>query len=595
MSNDGYIVLALIAVTVVLLIGQFVRTEVVGLGLVVVLGMSGILAPGEALSGFSSPATLTVAAMLILSAGLERAGVVDLIGHRLAHASGGGPTRLLVLLTVPTALVSAFMNNTPLVAMMIPVGLALAKRFDVSPSKLLLPISYAAILGGTCTLIGTSTNILVDSLYRKAGGPGFSMFEFSGLGLAYTVVGLGFIVVFAPRLLPRRTALTELLSASAPDHYVTEIIVRSQSRFVGRPLREVFGGGNDVTILELVRGEEILVGPSPETVLQDGDAILVESSARTIHALLSTKGVEHSTVVADEERVSIQRVDLRVAEMVVTPTSSFIGSPVKELGLSRKHGVQVLGIRRLGKQHRVLLRDWDLKPGDVLLVQGEPAPLRNLQEDGDVLLIEGVERRLSFPKTAPIALAVVGLVVTLAMCGLPMEFLALGGVGTLLATRALEIRHAVRAVDTAVFMLLAGTIPLGLAMESTGLANALASKTVEFAGPYGPWVVIAAFYCLTSLITEMVSNNATAVLLTPIALGVARQMGIDEKPLLAAIMFGASASFATPIGYQTNTLVMGPGGYLFRDYLRIGVPMNLLMAVVASICIPLFWPPHARG
>ncbi len=595
MSSDGVIVLCLIAATVATLIGQFVRIEVVGIGLVVVLGLTGILAPSEALSGFSNPATLTVTAMLILSAGLERAGIVDFVARSLTPSGNGRDRRVLATLLIPTAAFSAFMNNTPVVALMIPVALGLAKRFDIAASKLLIPISYAAILGGTCTLIGTSTNILVDSLYRQSGGPGFRMFEFTSLGLIYAVVGLTFTIVFAPRLLPRRTALTELLSASAPDHYVTEIVVRAPSRFVGRPLGEVFNRSDNVTILELVRGEEITVGPQPSVVLEDGDAVLVESDARTIHALLSTKDVEHSTVVADEERVSIQRVDLRVAEMVVTPLSSFVGAQVRELGLSRKHGVQVLGIRRLGKQHRVLLRDWELRAGDVLLVQGEPAPLRNLQEDGDVLLIEGVERRLIFPKKAPIAIAVMATVVLLASIGLPMEFLALAGVGLLLATRTLEIRQAVRAVDTSVFMLLAGAIPLGIAMERTGLAAALANWTVEVAGPFGPWVVIAAFYCLTSVITEIVSNNATAVLLTPIGLGVAAKMGIDPKPLLIAIAFGASASFATPIGYQTNTLVMGPGGYLFRDFLRIGLPMNLLMAAVAATCIPWLWPPHAAG
>jgi di/tricarboxylate transporter len=591
MSAEATLVLALLAVTVLLLVTQVVRIEVVSLGVIFVLGVSGVVAPAEALSGFSSEATLTVVAMLVLSAALERAGIVDYVSHSLAKSGQGSLRRLLLVLMLPTALFSAFMNNTPVVALMVPVVLALGKRFDVPGSKLLIPISYAAILGGTCTLIGTSTNILVDSLYRQSGGEGFGMFEFSGLGLVYVGVGLAYVVLVGPRLLPRRTVLNELLAASAPGNYVTEVVIRSGSRLCGRPLDEVLGRNADVTVLEVVRDEEAIVGPGADLMLEADDILLVESGARAIHSLLSSTDVEQGTVVADEERVSIQRVDLRVAEMVVTPGSSFVGSVVRDLGLSRRFGIQVLAIRRLGRHHKVKLRDWELRPGDVLLVQGEPAPLRALQEDGDVLLIEGVESDLTFPKKAPLVLGIFAAVVLAATMGLAsIVFLALAGVGLMLLTRSIEIREMVRAVDPAVLFLLAGMIPLGKAMETSGLAATVAAWAVELAEPYGPWVLVGVCYLLTSMLTEVLSNNATAVLLTPIVLGIAGRMGLDPKPLLVAVAFGASASFATPIGYQTNTLVMGPGGYLFRDFVRIGLPLNLILAVVAMVLIPLVWP-----
>jgi di/tricarboxylate transporter len=592
MSTDAALVLALLVATFGALVTQWVRIEIVGLAIIVVLGLSGVLDASDALRGFSSPATLTVMAMLILSAGLQKAGVVDYVSARLTRVAGSGDRHLLLVLMIPTAAFSAFMNNTPIVALMIPVALTLGRHFDKAPSKLLIPLSYAAIVGGTCTLIGTSTNILVHSLYRDAGGPGFSMFEFGKLGLLYMGIAFAYIIVVGPRILPKRAVLNEMLSASAPGHFVTEVVLRAPNRLIGKSLGAAFDEASEVSVLELVRNEEALLRPDPSVVLADGDLLLVEANARAIHSLLSTKGVEQGTAVADDERVRISRVDLRVAEAVVTPRSSFIRSKVKDLELTRKHGVQVLAIRRMGQHHQYQLRQWLLRAGDVLLVQGETEALRLLQEDGDVLLIEGVEAELTMPRKAPIALAIlVAVVLTASLDLVPIVFSALAGVALMLATRVLQIRETVRAADPTVLLLLAGTIPLGRAMETTGLAASAAHWVAQTAGPYGPWVVIGMFYVLTSLLTEIVSNNATAVLLTPVALGLAASLGMDPKPLLVAVAFGASASFATPIGYQTNTLVMGTGGYFFRDFLRIGLPLNIIMAIAATILIPLIWPP----
>ncbi|MEZ6018765.1 MAG: SLC13 family permease [Planctomycetota bacterium] len=622
MSAEAIQLLILLLAAVFLFISQMVRIEITSIALIVALPLLGILDSNEALSGFSNPATLTVASMLMMSAAMERAGLVDYAARLLSRYCRSGLGSVLLVLAVPTIGFSAFMNNTPVVALMIPVALTLARRAKQSPSRLLLPISYFAILGGTCTLFGTSTNILVDAFYRQSGGNGFGVFEFMPLGLIFVAAGLAYVLLAASRLLPDRTALADLLAIQAPGNFVTEVLLKPGSRYIGQTLEKVFPADREVKILQLVRGESAMLKPKPELELREGDTLYVESTARNLRHIFQDSDLEQGTAVADEERVPIfsllsgefpvdpvalglqeavpaervNPVDLRIAEAVITPNSRFIGRRVRNLGLNRKYGVQVLAVRRQGKQHQYQLRDLQPAPGDVLLVQGEPTALRMIHEEGDFLLIEGVEKTLTFPERAPVALSILlGVILLASFSVAPIVFLALAGVAAMWATRCLDVRSAMRAVDPSVLLLLAGTIPLGLAMQKVGLAASAAEHLVHWVDTSRPWLLIGALYLATSLCTELLSNNATAVLLAPVALGLSTQLGIDARPLLIAITFGASASFSSPIGYQTNTLVMGPGGYRFADYLKFGLPLNLIMAALAAWWIPILWPLTASA
>lgn len=582
----------LLIVTLVLLVTQVVSFEITALAVIATLGLTGLLEPSEALSGFSSAATLTVAAMLVLSAGLERTGVVDYVGRFLARRADGGLSGLLLWLAIPTVLFSAFMNNTAIVAMMIPVALLVSRRLQTSPSKLLIPISYLSILGGTCTLIGTSSNILIDSLYRRSGGPGFGMFEFTALGVLYVIAGGVYVVFIVPRWLPDRSSLAAMASKNGAGEFVTEVTIPENSPFIGRRPGELAAGDGALRVLQLVRNGVVMLGPLPDSEIRAGDVLLVEGSARTIHDILDQRRIVQDTATGGADQVKIRRVDLRMVEAVIAPNSRLVRRRVRDLRLDRRFGVRVVAVRRQGRPHRFDLQSLDIRSGDVLLLQGEERSLQSVQDEGDVLLIEGVEKTLTFPRKAPLAIAILAAVVTLAATGVaPLVLLAFAGVGLMLLTGCLTLPHATRALEPSVLILLAAMIPLGLAMEKAGLAEVIADGVVDFAGPHGPIFLIGAFYLLTSFLTEVLSNNAAAVLLTPICLGTASKLGMAPEPLLVALAFGASASFATPVGYQTNTMVMGPGGYKFRDYLKVGLPMNLLMAIVATLVIPLFWAP----
>jgi di/tricarboxylate transporter len=531
--------------------------------------------------------------MFVLSAGLIRTGALEFLVQFMRRGARGSVTRLIIMLAIVVGLSSAFLNNTPVVVMIVPVALALARQCSVPPSKILLPVSYFAILGGTCTLIGTSTNLLVDDVYRAGGGPGFTIFEFAPLGLCFFALGSLYILATNRRLLPERSPLTQLLPEDRGATFVTELVVGPGAALVGRPIREVLPPARtDVRLLEIVRGEHVMFAANAlDESVEPGDSLIVEGAPQGIASFIESNGVRIASVVEDEKRVEVRSMDLMIVEAVVLPDSPFVGRAVSSLGLNRLYGVKIMAIQRHGLQHRYHLRGMRLKGGDVLLLQADRRGLGALRETGAVMVVEGVDRLLVQSAQAPLALGVLLAVVVLAFTNIvPLSIAAIGGVGVLLATRCLRTREAIAALDAPILLLIVGTIPLGLGLQRTGLAETLVMHVAQWLGTAGPVAALSLSYMMTSLLSSFLSNNATALLMAPIAVGMAASFGVDPKPFLIAIAFGASASFATPIGYQTNLIVMGPGGYTFGDYLRFGLPLNILLWIAATFLIPVFYP-----
>jgi di/tricarboxylate transporter len=400
------------------------------------------------------------------------------------------------------------------------------------------------------------------------------------------------IVVLAPRLLPERASLASLMPAERKARFVTELVLTENTPLVGLRVGDVFDPEAPVRLLEMIRGEEIILAPKAGNhVLAPDDAMIVEGSPQEITAFLSKfAGFELASVVEDEQRVPMRTLQLKLVEAVVLPESPFAGRFVRDLGLNRLYGVKVMAVQRHGRQHRYQIRAMRLHPGDVLLLQSDDHGLAALREQGAVLIVEGVEQTVYRRRKMPIAGAIMAAVVLAAAAGLPLVVAALLGAALMLITRCVRVDEAVRSLDSATLLLLAGTIPLGLAMLQTGLAPLIVRGVVGLAGDSQAWLLLSLLYLVTAVLTSFLSNNAAAVLLTPIAIDMAATLNVDVRPLLMAIALGASACFSTPIGYQTNAIVMGPGGYTFGDYLRIGVPLTLVMWIAATVLIPVFWP-----
>ena len=594
---EGLAVLAILVIALVAFATERVRVDLVALGVMVTLMVLGIVSPAEGLSGFSNPATITIASMFVLSAGLQRTHLPSMAGAWIIRWANQSEIKLLVLLMLSTAILSAFILNTAVVAVFIPIALRIAREMKIAPSRLLMPISFGAILGGTLTLIGTSTNLLVSSIAAQAGLEPFSFFAFAPFGAITLAAGLLYMVTIGRKLLPDRPIEADLLDKYHVREYLSQIQVRPNSPLIGKKLGELnLGKRFDITILDILRDGRTILLPGASRHIRANDVILVRAP---LDKLLELQKIEGLEIVLPEKlppHLLDRRNDLGMAEVVVAPQASILGFTIKELNFRQRFGVVAIGMLRRGMSLTGKFTHEPIMPGDMLLVVGEKKDLINLSNNPDFLLLVDVAMEPLFTPTpdkqALAALAIMAGVVITAILGAPIVISALAGAVLMVATRVLTMDEAYAALDKRVLVLLAGILSLEAAMENSGLAAWLSQTILQMLDPAPPWLIVGVFYLLSMLLTETMSNQATAVVLAPLGISAAAMMGANPTPLLMAITFAASASFMTPVGYQTNTMIYNTGNYRFIDFTKVGLLLNLLLLILASIFIPIIWPLH---
>ncbi|QIO24839.1 SLC13 family permease (plasmid) [Haloarcula sp. JP-L23] len=639
-SPDVFVVLAVVAVALVLFVLQPVSIDTTAIALMVALILLGPwtgVSPEEGVSGFSNPATLTVLAMFILSEGVRQTGVIQILTQKMESFAGDSEFRQLLATVGLSGPSAGFVNNTPIVAVLIPAVMNLARKTGTSPSKLLIPLSFASMMGGTLTVIGTSTNLLASDIWAQIGPTGepFSLFEFTQLGAVVLAVGLVYLLTVGRYLTPARiTAEGSPTDQFGMADYLTDVVVHEDSDLVGSQVRELRRGDLDLDVFQIVRNGRSIVRGLPSERIRAGDILSVRASQETLeqvigddhldllpelldaaddgheslpegfvpehHAWNQPPAAADANPTADENdenedegdgnaEADDANVETSLTEVVLLP-GAWLNRRNGVAGFERDYDATVLAVRRGNEVIRQRLRDVRLQGGDVLLVQTSEDVLDRLRADNNIVVSSDGRWEEFDRRQIPIALGIVAGVVGLAALEyLPIMVSALAGVVAMLFSGILRPADAYEAVDWDVIFLLAGVIPLGIAFEASGTADLIATGIVAGSAVLSPIAMLAAFYLGTAIITEMVSNNASVVLMLPIAVEVAGQLGVNAFAFALAVTFAASTPLLSPVGYQTNLMVYGPGGYKFTDFARVGAPLQLILTVVTTAGIAFFW------
>jgi di/tricarboxylate transporter len=595
MTFEIAFVLGLIFLAFILFVTEKFSLDVTALLILTILFLGGFLTIDEAISGFSNPAVITISLLFVLSYALQKTRILEYLIVRINQLVSRSITLGLSVYLLTIALASALMNNTAIVAIFMPVTIRLAHRYHMSPSKLLIPLSYAAIMGGTLTLVGTSTNLLVNSIYINNNGLALGMFEFAKYGWITLVIGLIYILTIAPKILPSRTVTSSLTKSYHMAGYLTEMKVSKDSPLVGSTCQERNVSHNyDVIVLDIQRDKRLISYNVGNEKLEQGDILFVKGS---VESFLQMKEVEKVSLLTDEKltQSELEQEDNILIECMVTDQSDLIGQTIMNSNFRKRFYAFILAIRREGSIIRNKIAHVLIQSYDTLLIYGGKKQLEKLANSSGFILLGEVQEKLVKVRYWWISILSIIATITLATAGvLPIIKGALLSVVVLLAFRVITPNEAYQSIHWQVIVLIAALIPLGTVIESTGTASFIGESISQFVRSYSdnlqPHILLALTYLITMILTEVSSNTATAIIMTPVVLSISASMGLDARPLIFGVCFAASASFSTPVGYQTNLMVYGPGGYRFSDFIKVGLPLSITLWLTAIIIIPMIWP-----
>jgi len=583
------VIIVLVAVFITFVRGK-PPPEIAVVGGVGVLLATGVLSTSDVLRVFSNGAPVTIACMFILSAALDRTGGIAVVGVLVSRLAGQSPVVMLVTLMGCVVITSALINNTPVVIILTPVMMDLARNIRMAPSRLLIPLSFASILGGACTLTGSSTNLLVAGIVAEQGLDPIGIFEITPLGIVLAIIGVAYIALIGRHLLPDRETLAGLLAGQPERHFLTEVVIPEDSFLIGKSLRQAGLLHNpEAEVHDLIRGDISLRFRHFENLsLHTGDRLMIHTNTAGVFELREEGGVEFSP---DETAASRETI---FVEGMIGPRSRYIGRRIADLNLRRRYGVHIVAVHRQAENLRENFGNIQVAFGDTLLLEGAPDGIRRLLDERTLVNLSEPQARPLRRARAPIAVAaILGVMILAAFEIMPIAGLAIIAAAVVLVFRCVDAEEAFEVVDWRILVLIFGMLALSAAIENAGAVTIAVSALQALAPLVGPLVILSLIYLITALLSEAISNNAVAVLLTPIAIGIAAELGVDPRPFVIAVIFGANSSFATPISYQTNLFVYNAGGYKFTDFARIGIPLKIIMWVAATLLIPIFWPLEA--